>query len=107
MNIINNISLKSKKFVFDIIVGFYDTAEEFVSIIDKTENPVMKNSYIIAVDGLIEKLDLASRVISDEYIEILHKNKVSKKSSQKIINALDEIKNSVYHVKENLLNINS
>ncbi len=102
MATISNISLKSKNFVFDIIVGFYDIAEEFISLIDKTENPVMKNSYIIAVDGLIEKLDQSSRIISDEYIEILNNNKVSKKSSQKIINALDEIQNIVYHVKENL-----
>ena len=102
MAAISNISLKSKNFVFDIIVGFYDIAEEFISLIDKTENPVMKNSYIIAVDGLIEKLDKSSRIISDEYIEILNKNKVSKKSSQKIVNALDEIQNIVYHVKENL-----
>ncbi len=102
MAAISNISLKSKNFVFDIIVGFYDIAEEFISLIDKTENPVMKNSYIIAVDGLIEKLDQSSRIISDEYIEILNNNKVSKKSSQKIINALDEIQNIVYHVKENL-----
>lgn len=102
MTAISNISLKSKNFVFDIIVGFYDIAEEFISLIDKTENPVMKNSYIIAVDGLIEKLDQSSRIISDEYIEILNNNKVSKKSSQKIINALDEIQNIVYHVKENL-----
>ncbi len=102
MTAISNISLKSKNFVFDIIVGFYDIAEEFISLIDKTENPVMKNSYIIAVDGLIEKLDQSSRMISDEYIEILNNNKVSKKSSQKIINALDEIQNIVYHVKENL-----
>ena len=101
MAAISNISLKSKNFVFDIIVGFYDIAEEFISLIDKTENPVMKNSYIIAVDGLIEKLDKSSRIISDEYIEILNKNKVSKKSSQKIVNALDEIQNIVYHVKEN------
>jgi hypothetical protein len=102
MAAISNISLKSKNFVFDIIVGFYDIAEEFISLIDKTENPVMKNSYIIAVDGLIEKLDQSSRIISDEYIEILNNNKVSKKSAQKIINALDEIQNIVYHVKENL-----
>ena len=102
MATISNISLKSKNFVFDIIVGFYDIAEEFISLIDKTENPVMKNSYIIAVDGLIEKLDQSSRIISDEYIEILNNNKVSKKSAQKIINALDEIQNIVYHVKENL-----
>jgi hypothetical protein len=107
MATISNISLKSKKFVFDIINGFYDIAEEFVSLIDITENPVMKNSYIVAVDGLIEKLDRASRMISDEYIEILNNNKVSKKSSQKIVNALDEIKNTVYNVKENLLTINS
>jgi hypothetical protein len=105
MATISNISLKSKNFVFDIIVGFYDIAEEFISLIDKTENPVMKNSYIIAVDGLIEKLDQSSRIISDEYIEILNNNKVSKKSSQKIINALDEIQNIVYSVKENLLNL--
>lgn len=102
MAAISNISLKSKNFVFDIIVGFYDIAEEFISLIDKTENPVMKNSYIIAVDGLIEKLDQSSRIISDEYIKILNNNTVSKKSSQKIINALDEIQNIVYHVKENL-----
>ena len=102
MAAISNISLKSKNFVFDIIVGFYDIAEEFISLIDKTENPVMKNSYIIAVDGLIEKLDQSSRIISDEYIKILNNNTVSKKSSQKIINALDEIQTIVYHVKENL-----
>ena len=102
MATIGNISLKSKNFVFDVIVGFYDIAEEFISLIDKTENPVMKNSYIIAVDGLIEKLDQSSRIISDEYIKILNNNTVSKKSAQKIINALDEIQNIVYHVKENL-----
>ncbi len=92
-NSISNISLSDKNEVISEIIDFYNIAEDFVTVIDKIDNPILKNSYVLAVDDFIDNLDIECKIIYKEYSELTTKNKVSKKSAKKIADALCNIRN--------------